>query len=242
MNPDTLKLMLLAEDSHPWYRARLSLIANWVNSLPPDELVCSVFADVGCGSGAAGVTLKRLSGAQVIGIDISEVAREAANSRGLKTLFGSATVLPFKNDELDGILALEVVEHVEIDSDALREFHRVITKNGRLFITVPAHQFLWSNHDVLNHHFRRYSKNSLIELVKSAGFEVLECRYWNSLLFPIFVLSRKFRKKSNFTSSEFDSPPKFLANFLENLLNMESNHPYIGNLVGVSLVLSARKV
>ena len=242
MNPDTLRSMLLAEDTHPWYRARLSLVANWVNSLESDELVSSVFADVGCGSGAAGMTLKRLSGAQVIGIDVSEAARVAANARGLKTLFGSATVLPFKNEELDGILALEVVEHVEIDRDALREFNRVIKKNGRLFITVPAHQFLWSNHDILNHHFRRYSKNSLIGLVQSAGFEVLECRYWNSLLFPIFVLTRKFRKKSDTTSSEFDSPPKFLANFLEKLLKIESKHPYIGKLVGVSLVLSAKKV
>jgi ubiquinone/menaquinone biosynthesis C-methylase UbiE len=242
MNPDTLKSMLLAEDAHPWYRARLSLVANWSNSFHSDEVVGGIFADVGCGSGAAGITLKKLSGAQVIGIDISEIAREAANSRGLKTLSGTATELPFKKDELDGILALEVVEHVANDKEAMREFHRVIKQNGRLFITVPAHHFLWSNHDVLNHHFRRYSKQSLIELVKSEGFEVLECRYWNSLLFPLFLFIRKFPKKSKITSSEFDLPPKFLAKFLENLLIMETKYTYIGKLLGVSLVLSGRKL
>ena len=242
MNPETLRAMLEAEDLHPWYRARLSLIAEWNSRLRLEEVVDLTFADVGCGSGAVGAAFKAVSGANVIGVDVSEDARAAAKVRGLQTLPGSATALPFKNEELGGVLAFEVIEHVENDQEALREFHRVIKKNGHLFITVPAHQFLWSNHDVLNHHFRRYSKSSLIKLVRAEGFAVLECRYWNSLLFPIFLCIRKFRGRSISTNSEFALPPKFLANFLESLLSMESKYPILGNLIGVSLVLNAKKL
>ncbi len=242
MNPETLRAMLEAEDLHPWYRARLSLISKWTSALPSDEVTLCTFADVGCGSGAVGAAFKAHTGANVIAVDVSADAREAARFRGLQTLPGSATTLPFKNEELGGVLAFEVIEHVENDQEALREFHRVIKKNGDLFITVPAHQFLWSNHDILNHHFRRYSKGSLIELVSSAGFEVLSCRYWNSLLFPIFLCIRKFRGRSISTNSEFALPPKFLANFLERLLILESKYPILGNLIGVSLVLNAKKL
>ena len=242
MNPETLRAMLEAEDLHPWYRARLSLIAEWNSRLQLEEVLDSTFADVGCGSGAVGAAFKTLSGANVIGVDVSEDARAAATFRGLQTLSGSATELPFKNEELGGILAFEVIEHVEDDREALREFYRVIKKNGHLFITVPAHQFLWSNHDVLNHHFRRYSKSSLVKLVRSEGFAILECRYWNSFLFPIFLLTRKFHNKSDKINSEFNLPPKFLANFLENLLRMESKYPILGKLIGVSLVLKAKKL
>jgi hypothetical protein len=72
---------------------------------------------------------------------------------------------------------------VEDDAAALLAIHRVMLPDGRLVITVPAGQFLWSEHDVTNVHFRRYGRRQLAERLAQAGFRIRFLSYYNSALF-----------------------------------------------------------
>ena len=57
-------------------------------------------------------------------------------------------------------------------------------------MTVPAHQWMWSAHDVVNHHKRRYSKGALKHLIERSPLKLDKIGYFNSLLFPLAIAER----------------------------------------------------
>lgn len=80
---------------------------------------------------------------------------------------------------------LDVVEHIEDDVAALAAMRDCLAPGGKILITVPAHQWMWSAHDVVNHHKRRYSKAALKAALDKAGLSPTHFGYFNSLLFPL---------------------------------------------------------
>lgn len=70
-----------------------------------------------------------------------------------------ARCIPFKDEEFDLVIALDILEHIEDDDRCLLESHRVLEKQGKLIVTVPALPSLWSIKDKLLHHYRRYEEN-----------------------------------------------------------------------------------
>ena len=134
-------------------------------------------------------------------------------------------------------MCLDVLEHLEDDLLYLKIFQDILEDTGKILITVPAHQFLWSPHDVFNHHFRRYSRKSLIHLVKDSGLHLETIRYWNSSLIFIFLIVRplsRFLKRKG--SSEFALPPKLFRSVLLSLLSFESRSRIMGSMPGLSLI------
>jgi 2-polyprenyl-3-methyl-5-hydroxy-6-metoxy-1,4-benzoquinol methylase len=93
-------------------------------------------------------------------------------------------------------LMTDVLEHIEDDLSFLSQIVNKAEKGAEFIITVPAHQFLWSEHDEYLRHFRRYSKRQLINLAESSGMQVLQSRYTYSTVLPIAFIKRKFFKKS----------------------------------------------
>lgn len=101
---------------------------------------------------------------------------------------GSITELPFANNSYDLVCAFDVIEHVEDDTKAIEEMIRVCKPGGYIAITVPAYQFLWGEHDVINQHFRRYTKPQLLGLLNKQKGKVIYHTYFNSILFiPISI-------------------------------------------------------
>jgi SAM-dependent methyltransferase len=90
----------------------------------------------------------------------------------------------------DVITLFDVIEHVEDDLAGLRAVRELLRPGGLLVVTVPALMLLWSDHDVANHHFRRYDKRQLSALIERAGFSVDRLTYFTSLLFPFVALQR----------------------------------------------------
>lgn len=76
------------------------------------------------------------------------------------------------------ILMLDVLEHLDNPSEALRHAYSLLTPSGMLLLTVPAFELLWTNHDLINHHHVRYRRGTLRPLLRQGGFAVLEERYW----------------------------------------------------------------
>lgn len=111
------------------------------------------------------------------GYDIAPYAVDASLKRGVRTIQADVTSLQIAGGSQDFVVSLDVIEHIEHRSVLLNEINWILKPGGKALITVPAHMWLWSNYDVLNHHFRRYSKGELISDIRQSGFEILSIRW-----------------------------------------------------------------
>lgn len=116
--------------------------------------------------------------------------------RGLSAggVCGSALALPFGDETFDVVGAFDVVEHCDPEETALGELARVLTPGGRLFVSVPAYQWAWSNFDEENGHHRRYTKARAVRGLMGAGLEVQRATYAFSAVFPFFAAERLLRR------------------------------------------------
>ena len=177
------------EDRHWWFVGRKAIVLGLLDSYLPEGSQ-RVVLDAGCGTGGLLKDLQRYG--KVVAADFSEEAVKFCKLRGYSICQCSVLKTPFRADSFDFIVGLDVLEHLEEDLVALQELYRICKTGGYLCVTVPAFQFLWSAHDELNHHKRRYTKLQLKAQLRSARFQVLRCSYFNSFLFPFILLGRVF--------------------------------------------------
>jgi SAM-dependent methyltransferase len=212
-----------AEDRHWWYRGRRSVLENVIAGLrlPARARIL----DAGCGSGRNMLELARHG--TVTGVELSSTSVALARERGVgEVIEGSVLSMPFDSASFDLAVSLDVIEHLEDDLGALRELRRVVAPGGALLITVPAYQWLWSGHDEINHHHRRYTRRSLQHVAERAGWETVRTTYFNSLLLPVAIMLRVLDRLSpaRATESSLDLwvPPEPLNWLLERPLQLES--------------------
>ena len=105
-------------------------------------------------------------------IEMSDLARQIAwEKSGREFLYGYLPdSIPVAPESADLIVLFDVLEHVEQDEASLVAMRRLLKPGGRIVLTVPAHQWLWSAHDVGLHHMRRYSRSLLRERIEKAGY------------------------------------------------------------------------
>ncbi len=110
--------------------------------------------------------------------------------------------LGFARHDIDTVVTLDVLEHLEDDAQALGVYHSVLQPGGRLCIKVPAHPFLFGTMDAASLHFRRYTKGELRRKLKAAGFEVERLSYMNmAAVLPYLMKGRVLKKQHNFSNS-----------------------------------------
>ncbi|TDJ72472.1 MAG: class I SAM-dependent methyltransferase [Planctomycetota bacterium] len=110
--------------------------------------------------------------------------------------------LDLARHDLDTIITLDVLEHIEADLPALHRYRQILRPGGRLLIKVPAHMALYGTVDEQSLHYRRYSKGELREKLQIAGFEVERLKYMNmAATLPYFLKSRVFKQQSSFSNS-----------------------------------------
>lgn len=98
------------------------------------------------------------------------------------------------------IFTLDVLEHLPDDLAVLRQFHSALPPGGRLFIKVPALQWLYGPVDEASGHYRRYSRRGLSRVVQDAGFDIDRCHYMNIAgVAPYFLKSRVLKRQENFS-------------------------------------------
>src|SRR4051812_34682848 len=181
--------MAAHDSTHWWYRARRDILADYLareGNLPQQARIL----EIGCGTGHNLPMLASFG--SVDAIEIDPAARDIASLR-LGRPIGAAPlpILPgVERNAYDLIAVLDVVEHIEDDVAALKAMATCLRPGGKILITVPAHQWLWSAHDVVNHHHRRYSKKTLVAAIRKAGLEPRKLGYFNSLLFPLAAAAR----------------------------------------------------
>ncbi|MCU0636018.1 MAG: class I SAM-dependent methyltransferase [Gemmatimonadaceae bacterium] len=170
------------EDQHWWWVGRRELIRRQLARLPLTPR--ARLLELGCGSGGNLVMLGAFGTVSAIEPDAG--LRAHAETRGAAHVLAGAFPLgPLLADErFDVIGMFDVLEHLDDDVGALREVAMRLASSGYAVLTVPAYQWLWSHHDTLNHHRRRYTRRSLIRVVRAAGLEVVHATYFNAALFP----------------------------------------------------------
>jgi len=189
MERSVYREMAELDERHWWYRARRDILADLIRreAIPPTK---ARILEIGCGTGHNLDMLREFG--KVDALELDDEARGIAEKRlGRKVMSAPLPELAGVRDRhYDLIAALDVIEHIDDDSAALAAIAGKLKTGGKLVMTVPAHGWMWSAHDVVNHHKRRYSKAGLRRLVEASPLRLEKVGYFNSLLFPLAVAER----------------------------------------------------
>jgi SAM-dependent methyltransferase len=239
------------EDRHFWFRARNVLIYELARKLcfglKPGYLVL----EVGCGTGnVLNALRKACDGGLVVGIERFFDGLPHARRRYAGPLVqADAGSLPFgKPFELVGMF--DVLEHIPEERETLLSLREMLAPGGRLILTVPAHQFLWSHFDEAAHHCRRYSTPQIRKVLAETGFEIEFASHFMACIFPLVWAFRKIgglRRSSSpeearkLTMREFRLVPVINA-LLTSVMTLEARWVARGHHLpfGTSLVVVAR--
>lgn len=177
MDPELIRAEAAAEGW--WSRGRTEVI----KSLLPAPDGRRSLVDIGSGWGAVSAQLGAWG--EVLAVEPSAVARQEASRRGVNAVEGRAERLPLPDASMDIAIASDVIEHVEDDEGAVREMTRVLRPGGTALITVPAYPWLMGAHDRALGHHRRYTRTSLLAVIRAAGLLPARTTHFNTFLFPL---------------------------------------------------------
>jgi SAM-dependent methyltransferase len=228
------------EEDHWWFRGRRAIVRSVLARYASGR--DGKILEVGCGNGG---NLSLLAGfGDVTAVEMDAQARARAAARGVARVTPGwlPDGLPFEAAQFDLVAALDVLEHVPDEPQALAALRRQLRPGALLLLTVPAYQWLWGAHDTASHHQRRYTRGRLVARLRAAGLQPVYASYFNTLLFPLAVAYIKgVRPRQPRPAASVDLPPAPLNRLLGWTLAAERaviprwRLPY-----GVSIVACAR--
>lgn len=231
------------EKNYWWFVARRRILADFFQRYIQKKHGPQHILDIGAGTGAQRDIFG--SSADVIGLE-KETEALSLNTSHEHLVQANAECLPFVDRSFDVISGLDIIEHLEDDLTALEEMLRICKPGGHLLLTVPAFPFLWSHHDEMSHHKRRYLKRELRDLIQQSGWQIQRLTYFNTLLFPAItllkVLSPRTRPQERSISDIRYPLPSWLNHLLERVFSAEKWWLRFANFtLGVSLLCVAKR-
>jgi len=244
-NKKGLDNIYAVERKHFWHIYRRKLIVKaFLKFSKKSNSIC----DIGSGTGYIASGLQD-EGYNVSVGDLHMSGLKYAQSMGIKSCFQFDLFDPPFYEKFDSIGMFDVIEHLDRDVFALMQVSKMLKPKGKIFITVPAHQWLWSREDSIAFHKRRYSKKELLQVIEDAGFKVLECRFFFIFMLPILFLRRLIYKDTAAAVSTFEinKPFYFNASLNKILILFARFESYFDkwlptNIAGGSLFLVAEKI
>ncbi|MBN2370218.1 MAG: class I SAM-dependent methyltransferase [Vicinamibacteria bacterium] len=184
---DGNRLYFEIEDGSFWFRHRNDLLIDTLNRFPP----AGVLVDVGGGNGFVTKALQN-AGWDVILLEPGLEGALNAQRRGVRNIVNAAwEEAAFSSRVLGAIGLFDVLEHVADDLAFLRSLARRLMPGGRLFVTVPAHRWLWSFEDDRAGHVRRYTRKTIRRLMLQAGLDVERVsHFFTFLTLPVLLMRR----------------------------------------------------
>lgn len=195
--------------------------------------------EIGIGTGANIDILKEFGDLE--GLDVSDesiriIKEKHPNIKVSNKKFPYETI----NEKFDLVCLFDVLEHIEEDTIAIEKIAQLLKDKGKLIITVPAYQFLWSYHDEIHHHHRRYLKSELSDLLEQNNFKINHLGYFNFFLFPLAFIQRALSKFT--TLKDYDPYKKSILNeFFFQIFNLESKFINKYFPFGLSIAFVAEK-
>ena len=231
-----------AESSHFWFRTRR-------------DKICKIFSryvkrgdrilEVGGGTGFIAVELQKRG----FDIEVSDGASNGlfyAREKGIQKLYQFDLFNPPFHETFDVICLFDVLEHLQEDKQAMEGLKKMLKPGGKIILTVPAHQWLWSRDDVLAGHKKRYTKAELKEVFDSCGLQSILLTYFFIFILP-FLFLRTIVKKDRGQPIQgnervdFRIPPSINQVF-HLLTKLEFSLDWLlPNVMGGSLIGIARK-
>jgi SAM-dependent methyltransferase len=238
------------EGQHFWFCARNRVILGLARGISSSLRPCDDVLEMGCGTGNVLRILETACpNCRLVGLELwFDGLRHARRRTGASLVQADIRNSPF-GKQFDMVGMFDVLEHLTEDQETLRLVHNALRTGGKLLLTVPAHQSLWSYFDEAARHCRRYSADGIRRKLEDAGFEVEFLTQFMACIFPIVWAYRKLaglRRNTNSTrqlaSEEFRLVP-VVNRILTGLLYLEAKWICRGHSlpVGTSLVVVARK-
>jgi len=238
MDPAYAAVHAEEDRAHWWFLGRRAVIlAEMARRLPVGG---ARLAELGCGSGGMLEALGRFGTA--VGVELDPALRARARERGLDVRAGALPdTIPLEPAGWDAVCLFDVLEHVDDEAGALAACRRLLAPGGRLFVTVPAYAWLWSRHDELLGHRRRYTARALRGVAERAGFAVERLTYFNTLLAPPIMAVRLARAALRRPGHDLDRPAPLLNRALAACFSAEARLlRWVSPPFGISILLAAR--
>lgn len=219
MDPEYARRYRTLYREHWWWRARRRYLLERLHELRPAG-GWSRILDVGCGEGLffddLGAFADEVEGVEP---DADLVPDDACRARRIHVRPFDASFRPGRRYGL--VLMLDVLEHLDDPDGALRHAARLLEPGGTLLATVPAFRWLWTSHDVINHHRTRYDRPSLRALAARAGVEVDRMEYFFHWTVPAKLLVRAWEAVLRPEPAYPTVPPGWLNALLFGLSRLE---------------------
>jgi SAM-dependent methyltransferase len=188
MEQNAYRDMASTEQAHWWFLARRKIVEETIKGfdLPSSYRIL----EVGAGTGGNLKLLHQFG--DLSAVEMDEYARTyATRVTGVDVEYGFLPdSLPAYSHNFDLICMFDVLEHVEKDRQSLKLLATRLNAGGRILITVPAYPWMWTEHDVVLHHYRRYTRRTLSTVIDGAGLKLNRLTNFNTLLFPAAVAAR----------------------------------------------------
>ena len=226
-----LRILAGLEDRHFWFRSRRRIILDALQRWFPET---RNYLEIGSGTGyiACGIA-EAFPQWRVVASDPLPGAAGCIRIDARHIPFASA---------FDVVGAYDVLEHIEDDRGALRQFREACRPGGGILLTVPQHAWLWSPADTYAHHYRRYRRRDLLAKLHECGFEILGSTSFHTVNLPLFYLrSRLLRSTGRDPEASIPAPP--LNWLLEQSMELDRWLIRAGLRLplGVSLLAAARR-
>jgi SAM-dependent methyltransferase len=242
MREDLFEQMARIENDHWWFVGRRRILTSLLQTLPrPDPLQV---VEIGCGTGGNLEMLSRFGSVEAF--ESSDRARELAAARGIATVRSGELPdgIALEPASTGLVLLADVLEHVEDDVAALAAIRTLLAPGAHLVLTVPAHPFLWSEHDRIHGHHRRYTRRTLRDRRRAAGLRPIHLSHFNFVLLPPIAAVRIAQRvfPARHVERSIELPPPFLNTILRGVFSAERHVVARHSLpFGVSLAAMARR-
>lgn len=167
---------------HWWWRAREAWLEYVLNKYIKNGSNNTIL-DIGCGDGLSFPLLSKYG--NVYGVEYDRQLLSEGNKWIENIQIGDFLEIKLEKTFFDIIIAMDVIEHIESDDLVVAKMYSHLNHGGYIIINVPAHSWLWTTHDNMNHHFRRYSPSTIENLIIKSGFDILLSRPLFAFTVPI---------------------------------------------------------